>query len=101
MSRERAGEVAATVGDAVEALHDYVTRYVPAVALGLVGPLLVLGTIMVLDPWTTLILLFAGPMLVLLLAVIGGRTRALTRRRLDELGWLSASTWTCSAASAR
>ena len=90
MSSERAGEVAATVGDAVEALHDYVTRYVPAVALGLVGPLLVLGTIMVLDPWTTLILLFAGPMLVLLLAVIGGRTRALTRRRLDELGWLSA-----------
>ena len=90
MSGERVGEVSATIGDGVEALHDYVTKYVPAAVLGLVGPLLVFGTIVVLDPWTTLILLFTGPMLVLLLAVIGGRTRALTRHRLDELGWLSA-----------
>lgn len=90
MSGERVGEVSATIGDGVEALHDYVTKYVPAAALGLVGPLLVFATILVLDPWTTLILLFTGPMLVLLLAVIGGRTRALTRHRLDELGWLSA-----------
>ncbi len=44
----------------------------------------------VLDPWTTLVLLFTGPMLVLLLAVIGRRTQALTRRRFEELGWLSA-----------
>ncbi|MDQ2678360.1 MAG: ABC transporter transmembrane domain-containing protein, partial [Actinomycetota bacterium] len=90
LSDERTGEVATAIGAGVEALHDHVTRFVPAAALAVVTPLLVGVAVAVLDPWTTLILLFTGPMLVLLLAVIGGRTRALTRRRFDELGWLSA-----------
>ncbi len=90
LGRERVGDVATTIGAAVEALHDYVTRFVPAAALGVATPLIIGLTVLVLDPWTTLILLFTGPMLVLLLAVIGGRTRALTQRRFDELGWLSA-----------
>ena len=89
LSGQRVGEVATTVGAGVEALHDYATRFVPAAALGVIGPVVVFVAIAVLDPWTTPILLFTGPMLVLLLAVIGGRTRALTRRRFDELGWLS------------
>jgi thiol reductant ABC exporter CydD subunit len=90
LAGERTGEVAATIGAGVEALHDYTTRFVPAAALGVLGPATVFVTVTVLDPWSSLILAFAGPMLVLLLAVIGGRTRALTRRRFDELGWLSA-----------
>ena len=89
LSGERTGDVASTIGQGVESLHDYVTRFVPAAALAVVAPLLVGLAVAVLDPWTTLILLFTGPMLVLLLVVIGGRTRALTRRRFDELGWLS------------
>ncbi len=90
MAREQVGEVSTTLGEGVEALREYVTRFVPAAALGLIGPALVFAAIAILDPWTTLILLFAGPMLILLLAVIGGRTRELTQRRFDELGWLSA-----------
>jgi thiol reductant ABC exporter CydD subunit len=90
LGRERTGEVAGTVGAGVDALHDHVTRFVPAAAMAVVGPVLVFVAIAVLDPWTTLILLFTGPMLILLLAVIGRRTRALTERRFDELGWLSA-----------
>lgn len=90
LGRERTGEVAGTVGAGVDALHDHVTRFVPAAAMAVVAPVLVFATIAVLDPWTTLILLFTGPMLILLLAVIGRRTRALTERRFDELGWLSA-----------
>ncbi len=90
LGRERTGEVAGTVGAGVDALHDHVTRFVPAAAMAVVAPVLVFVAIAVLDPWTTLILLFTGPMLILLLAVIGRRTRALTERRFDELGWLSA-----------
>jgi thiol reductant ABC exporter CydD subunit len=90
LADERTGEIAATVGAGVEGLHDYATRFVPAAALGLIAPAIVFAAVAVLDPWTTLILAFTGPMLVLLLAVIGQRTRALTRRRFDELGWLSA-----------
>ena len=90
LAGERTGEIAATIGAGVEALHDSTTRFVPAAVLGVVAPVVVFGVVAVLDPWSTLILAFTGPMLVLLLAVIGGRTRALTERRFDELGWLSA-----------
>ncbi len=90
LARERTGEIASTLGAGVEALHDYATRFVPAAALVVVAPMMVFAVTAVLDPWTTLVLAFTGPMLVLLLAVIGGRTRALTQRRFDELGWLSA-----------
>ena len=41
--------------------------------------------VLVLDPLSSLVLLFAGPMLILLLAVIGRRTRDLTERRVEEL----------------
>ncbi|MET0229047.1 MAG: ABC transporter transmembrane domain-containing protein, partial [Actinomycetes bacterium] len=90
LAHERVGEVSSTIGTGVDELDGYVTRFVPAAALAVIGPLLVFATIAWLDPWTTVILLFAGPMLVLLLAVIGSRTRALTERRFEQLGWLSA-----------
>ncbi|MFN7150318.1 MAG: ABC transporter ATP-binding protein/permease, partial [Microthrixaceae bacterium] len=90
LTEQRTGEVATTIGAGVEALHGYATRFVPAAVLAVVSPLIVFVAVAVLDPWTTLILLFTGPMLVLLLAVIGGRTRVLTQRRFDELGWLGA-----------
>ena len=85
----RTGDVASTLTDGVEALDPWVTSYLPATALAVAGPTMVLALVAVLDPWSTLVLLFTGPMLLLLLAVIGGRTGELTRRRLDELGWLS------------
>lgn len=84
-----AADATVSVGPAVEDLDGYVTGYLPALVLAALAPVLVLGVVLVLDPWSTLVLLFAGPMLVLLLALIGGRTRELTARRLEELGWLS------------
>ncbi len=76
------------LGPGVDSLDDYITKYLPARSLATVIPLVVFLTIGVLDPWTLLILLFAGPMLILLLAVIGSRTRALADQRFRELGWL-------------
>jgi len=76
------------LGPGVDSLDDYITKYLPARSLATVIPLVVFLTIGVLDPWTLLILLFAGPMLILLLAVIGSRTRALADERFRELGWL-------------
>lgn len=88
--REATGDIASTIGSGVEALDDYTTKFLPASAMAVIGPSVIFVVIAVLDPWTTPILLFTGPMLVLLLAVIGRRTADLTRRRFDELGWLSA-----------
>ena len=46
--------------------------------------------VLVIDPPTTLVLLFTGPILVLLLGFIGGRARAITEQRFAEVRWLSA-----------
>ncbi len=62
----------------------------PARALAVAVPLLVLGAVAVVDPPTVLVLVLTGPVLVLLLAVIGGRARAITERRFAEMRWLSA-----------
>ena len=48
------------------------------------------SVVAVLDPWSVLILLIAGPMLVLLLGLIGRRVRDLAERREHELAWMNA-----------
>jgi ATP-binding cassette subfamily C protein CydD len=88
--RERSGELAAVVVSGTQTLDAYVTVFQPARALAVAVPLLVLTAIAVVDPPTTLVLILTGPVLVLLLALIGGRARAITERRFVELRWLSA-----------
>jgi thiol reductant ABC exporter CydD subunit len=87
---ERSGELVNTAVEGIEALDAYITQYVPARTLAVLVPLLVLLAVFLIDPWTTLVLIFTGPMLLLLLALIGGRTKAITERRFLELSWLSA-----------
>ena len=86
---ERIGELVYTAGEGVDALDPYVTRYVPARVLAVLVPMLVASVVAVLDPWSVLILLIAGPMLVLLLGLIGRprprpRRTPRTRAGLDE-----------------
>ena len=88
--RERSGELATVVVDGLDAVDAYVTTFLPARALAVAVPLLVLATVAFIDPPTTAVLLFTGPILVLLLGVIGGRTRAVTERRFAEVRWLGA-----------
>jgi len=88
--RERSGELAGVIGGGVDALEAYVTSYQPARALAVAVPLLVLLAVVLIDPPTALVLLFTGPVLVLLLAVIGGRARAITDRRFAEIRYLGA-----------
>jgi ATP-binding cassette subfamily C protein CydD len=87
---ERIGELVYTAGEGVDALDPYVTRYVPARVLAVLVPVLVASVVAVLDPWSVLILLIAGPLLVLLLGLIGRRVRDLAGRRERELAWMNA-----------
>jgi ATP-binding cassette subfamily C protein CydD len=87
---ERSGELVNAAVQGVEALDEYVTQFLPARYLAGLVPAFVLLVVFLLDPWTTLVLLFAGPMLLLLLALIGGQAKALTERRFLELSWMSA-----------
>jgi ATP-binding cassette, subfamily C, bacterial CydD len=87
---ERSGELASVAVDGVETLDSYLTQFLPARYLAFSVPVFIFILVLVLDPWTTLILLVTGPFLVLLLALIGGRSKAITERRFLELSWMSA-----------
>jgi ATP-binding cassette subfamily C protein CydD len=90
LSQERSGEVGGLLVGGLETIEEYVTSYLPARWLAMIVPLLVLAVVALLDPPSVLVLLFTGPLLVLLLVVIGGRTRAVTERRFLEMRTLSA-----------
>ena len=82
------GETTGVLLDGVADIRAWVVDYLPVTAMAALAPAMAFLVVAVLDPLTTLILLFTGPMLLLLLAVIGRRTAELTRRRAEELGWL-------------
>ena len=87
---ERSGElVNATVGG-VEMLDEYITVYQPARLLAMLVPVFILLVVFILDPLSTLVLLFTGPVLVLLLALIGSSVKDIAQRRFQELSWMSA-----------
>jgi thiol reductant ABC exporter CydD subunit len=87
---QRSGELVNAAVSGVEALDGYVAQFLPARSMAVVTPTLIFLLVLLIDPWTTLVLLFAGPMLILLLGLIGGRTRVLTTRRFAEMSWMSA-----------
>jgi ATP-binding cassette subfamily C protein CydD len=73
----------------LEAIDAWLTTYQPARLLAAAVPVFVLVVVGFLDPLTALVLLVTGPVLVLLLAFIGSRTRAVSQRRFAELRWMS------------
>ena len=87
---QRSGDLVNMAVDGIEALDEYFTQYQPARMLAAIVPALVFVVVLLIDPWTTPIYLFTGPLLVLLLALIGGRTKAITERRFLEMNWMSA-----------
>ena len=89
-SRERSGEISGVLIGGLEAIEDYVTQFVPTRRLAMVVPVLVLLVVLLLDPWSVLVLLFTGPLLLLLLMVIGSRTRVVSEQRFLEMRTLSA-----------
>ncbi len=87
---ERTGELVAVLTAGIETLDAWVVSFQPARALAVLVPALVLLVTLAIDPLSALVLVVTGPVLVLLLALIGGRARALTERRFLELRWMSA-----------
>ena len=90
LAGERTGEIASTITAGLEDIDAWVVSYQPARWLAGLVPAVVLAVMLLLDVPTALVLILTGPVLVLLLVVIGGRAQSVTRRRLSELRWLSA-----------
>ena len=87
---ERSGELVNTIVEGAESLDQYISQYLPTMALAVIVPIMVFVAVLILDPWSTLVLLVAGPMMLLILALIGGRAKTITERRFLEMSWMSA-----------
>ena len=90
LTGERTGEVVSAVTGGLESLDVWITSFLPARYLAALVPGLVLLLMLALDPPTALVLVLTGPVLVLLLAVIGSRARGITQQRFEEMRWMSA-----------
>ncbi len=87
---EHSGELVNTVVEGVESLDPFMVQYLPNKALAVIVPILVFLVVLLLDPWTTFVFLVAAPLMLLILALIGGRARSITERRFLEMSWMSA-----------
>ena len=87
---ERSGELTSVAVEGVETLDTYLTQFLPARYLAFSVTVFIFFFVLILDRWTSLVLLVTGPFLILLLALIGGRSKAITERRFLELSWMSA-----------
>lgn len=87
---ERTGELTNVLVEGIETLDTYLTQFLPTRYLAFIVTTFIFIFVLLLDPWTSLVLLGTGPFLILLLALIGGRAKAITERRFLELSWMSA-----------
>jgi thiol reductant ABC exporter CydD subunit len=87
---ERSGELITTLTEGIEALDDYVSEYLPSLALAALVPLIILLTIFPIDPLTGLVLLLTAPLLPLFMMLIGKAAGALRQRQWEALSRMSA-----------
>lgn len=80
-ARPQPDEAVTRATDGVAAIEPYVARYLPALVTGVVVPLLAVLTLLVVDPWSALIVVLTLPLLPVFAALIGLHTEAETTRR--------------------
>ncbi len=83
------GERAALVVDRIEAMEGFLTRWLPAAVLAVAGPLLVAGAAALADPTSGLILLLAGLLVPVAMALTGIGAAQASRRQFAALDRLS------------
>jgi len=74
-SSERTGELAALVNEGIEGLDASISRYLPQLVLSVVIPLLIIIVILPVDWFSAVLLLSTGPIIPLLMAMVGKYTQ--------------------------
>src|SRR5258708_3087093 len=87
---ERTGELVATLNEGIERLDAYVSRYVPQMALSVLVPLLIAAYILPLDWTSAVLLLVTGPVIPLLMILVGSYAEAQIQRQWIALSRMSA-----------
>ena len=85
---ERSGELASTLVEGLDAIEAWVRSFRPAAVGARVVPVLVLIVVLLIDPLSGVVLLVTGPLLVLLLGLIGRRVGPATAARAEDLRWM-------------
>jgi ATP-binding cassette, subfamily C, bacterial CydD len=87
---ERTGELVATVSEGIERLDAYVSRYLPQMALSVLVPLLIVAFILPLDWSSAVLLLVTGPIIPLLMVLVGSYADRHIQRQWVALSRMSA-----------
>ncbi|HLX40325.1 MAG TPA: thiol reductant ABC exporter subunit CydD [Ktedonobacteraceae bacterium] len=88
---ESTGELVATASEGVERLDAYVSRYLPQVALSVLVPIVILVYIFPLDWISAALLLVTGPIIPLLMIIIGSYAEKVVQSQWLALSRMSAS----------
>lgn len=84
-----AGALAALTADKLEALRPYLLRYAPSKAKATILPLILLGLSLWHSWAVALVLLVAGPLIPVFMALVGWAAKAASERQMTEIGALS------------
>lgn len=87
---ERTGELVATLNEGIERLDAYICRYVPQMFLSVLIPLMIVIAILPLDWFSAILLLFTGPIIPLLMFLIGNYTEKRIEAQWTALSRMSA-----------
>jgi len=87
---ERTGELVATAYEGIERLDAYVSRYFPQMILSILVPLLIAATILPIDWISAFLLLITGPIIPLIMVLVGSYTEKHIQRQWVALSRMSA-----------
>lgn len=90
VQNERTGELAATLGEGIERLDAYLSRYLPQLVLSVLVPLLILLVVFPFDLLSALLLLLTAPIIPLLMMLVGSSAERQTRLQWVALTRMSA-----------
>ncbi|HJT57472.1 MAG TPA: thiol reductant ABC exporter subunit CydD [Ktedonobacteraceae bacterium] len=87
---ESTGELVTTVSEGIERLDAYVSRYLPQLAFSVLVPLVIVAYIFPLDWASAVILLVTGPVIPLLMLLVGSYAEKQVQRQWLALARMSA-----------
>ncbi len=88
---EATGELVVTASEGIERLDAYVSRYLPQIALSVLVPFVIVAYIFPLDWISAALLLVTGPIIPLLMIIIGSYAEKLVQGQWLALSRMSAS----------
>lgn len=89
LARHNTAELAMTLVERIEGLEGYLARYIPQVGVVMVTLPCIILTVVWISPWVAGVLLGAGLLAPVIMAVVGVLAQRASRRQYDQLGRLS------------